>query len=421
MDVTDQPRCKRSSAWSSLGGHGLSRIVVGLAVALAMVATSPVHAQSPRQHPILSSAFQQAADTASGSRLTVGNRFGFLENGVQALPRMLALIGNAQHELWLTTMLFNNDSAGKQVSDALIGAAQRGVRVRVIADGRLASWRITRRLRRGGCFVERYNPYWDIGGRTGRQHQKIVVADLSAAIVGGMNIADEYLFGTGNDDYYKDTAVEVRGFGAAEVARRFLELWTELDPLDTGAQNYLALAGVWTQPQQVHQGDLGTGRYIVQHSDLGDDAIRAYYKMCFDVASSHIVWHVNNVRPAGEVLDGLRDAARRGVRVVILTNSKKAYMRRNGRLAGWFQYWAVRLIYQRRLRGTGIEVWESPVAIHSKALSVDGVMASVGSYNFSDHSDQNLESNMICYDPQIIAAVEAMFVRDLRRSQRADP
>lgn len=57
--------------------------------------------------------------------------------------------------------------------------------------------------------------------------------------------------------------------------------------------------------------------------------------------------------------------------------------------------------------------------VHSKALVVDGVMASVGSYNLGSKSaDTKLESTLVVYDPAAVAEVEAMLLRDLANSTR---
>ena len=68
---------------------------------------------------------------------------------------------------------------------------------------------------------------------------------------------------------------------------------------------------------------------------------------------------------------------------------------------------------------TGIEVWESRVPIHSKVMTVDGVMASVGSYNFSTTSQKNRESTYLVYDPLLVRDAEFLIEFDLLRSTRA--
>jgi phosphatidylserine/phosphatidylglycerophosphate/cardiolipin synthase-like enzyme len=128
---------------------------------------------------------------------------------------------------------------------------------------------------------------------------------------------------------------------------------------------------------------------------------------------------VNNLQPVEPILSELKGAGLRGVRVVVLTNSKLAYQRRNGKLIGFFQNWFNNEFYQDKLRSPGIELWELDWPIHSKALTIDGVMASIGSYNFGRSSiAENTEQVVATYDPAVIAAVEAMFDVDLARATR---
>ena len=53
-----------------------------------------------------------------------------------------------------------------------------------------------------------------------------------------------------------------------------------------------------------------------------------------------------------------------------------------------------------------------------KALTVDGVMASVGSYNFSSNSDTNMESTIVTHDPDLVRDVETMLEADRLTSTR---
>ena len=68
---------------------------------------------------------------------------------------------------------------------------------------------------------------------------------------------------------------------------------------------------------------------------------------------------------------------------------------------------------------TAIEVWESDVPIHSKVMTIDGVMASIGSYNFSTTSQKNMELTVEVHDPTLVSEVEQMIERDLQQATRA--
>lgn len=370
-------------------------------------------------HPLLSAPVQAWADGLPGGPLTAGNRFQLLENGVRSFPQKLALVGGAAREVFFTSMIAKWDVTGRQLGQAFGDAVRRGVRVRCILDGQRAERRFVRELRARGVEVALYNPWFDFGGREQRFHQKLLVADLRAAVCGGMNASDAYHLADGQNDRYKDTDLRVEGDAAAAMSLVFLRQWLELVPGDQDARDLLARAPTWG-PLPVSGGPgarAGCARFLVQESDRGSTAIRDYYVRCFREARRQVLWHVNNVIPTRELTDALKAAVGRGVRVVVLTNSARANARRQGRILGWFQSLFQRL-QLRRLRGSGIEVWEQDVPLHSKALTVDGVLASIGSYNYSTSSEKHLEATCVVYDPALVTEVEAMFDRDLRAARR---
>ncbi|GIW70864.1 MAG: cardiolipin synthase B [Planctomycetota bacterium] len=367
-------------------------------------------------HPILTPGFQAETDRRSHSRLTEGNRFELLENGVAALPRMKDLIRGARASVLITSMILADDAAGNEIARELIAAAGRGVDVRCLLDGLLADPRVVQRLRRGGCRVALYNHLFDFR-RTGRQHQKMLVADFTRAISSGMNLAEEYLFATGRDHRFKDTAVLAEGPAAADMARGFFEAWLDLVPGDLAAQAYLGQLQDALAQLPPAAGPGGLARFINQESGAGEDHLTDYYVRVLDAARRQVLWHVNNVTPSQRLFEAAHRAARRGVRVVLVTNSARAFIARNG-ITGWFQHWVAAVLQRMLFFGTGIEIWELDTPLHSNAMTVDGVMASIGSYNFSVSSEKNFESTLVIYDPALVRAVEQMFQRDLGRARR---
>ncbi len=242
-----------------------------------------------------------------------------------------------------------------------------------------------------------------------------------------MNIGDAYSLGDGLKDRYHDVDLYVEGYGAGEIARRFLELYTSLDPGDAGAATLLANIGAHTQqpappvpaPAGGMAGWAGHGRTLVNEPDIGREYLTDYYLRAFAAARHQIVWHINNPEPVDPILGALKAAGARGVRVVVVTNSRAAYMARQGAVIGFFQDLWIRMIYRRKLRAPGIEVWEMDTPLHSKALTVDGVLASIGSYNLGESSiARNTEQVLITHDPAAVLAVEQMFDRDLARARR---
>lgn len=321
------------------------------------------------------------------------------------------------------TMAWKDDRTGRAFADALVRRARAGVAVRAVVDGRLADKDIVNTLRGGGVRVARYNArflFFGGGSRSGHMHEKVVCADLRRAVVGGMNVGDEYALGDGTNGRYHDVDIYVEGDAASEVALRFLELYTALEPGDADAAALLAaLRAAAAQAVAPAPGRDGYARHIVNEPDLGREGVTDYYVRVIRAAKLQVVWAVNNLIPVDPLATELEAAARRGTRVVIVTNSKKAYQRKMGKLAGFFVYHGLKALFQRRVRAPGIEIYEVDVPIHSKAFTVDGVVASIGSYNLGRSSvRKNTEQVLVTYDPATVRAVEEMFDRDLARARR---
>src|SRR5262245_54324383 len=118
-----------------------------------------------------------------------GNRIELIESGEARLVLLLELIGGAERSIKMLMYMFNPDSAGKAVRDALIAAARRGIEVRLLIDGfgSSAGADFFASLDESGAEHYVFNPSY---GRSYllRNHQKLVVIDEETAIVGGANI-----------------------------------------------------------------------------------------------------------------------------------------------------------------------------------------------------------------------------------------
>ena len=66
---------------------------------------------------------------------TTGNQIKLLRNGTEYFPELEDAIANAQHEIYLQTYIYQTDSVGIRIGNALKLAALRGVVVNVLLDG----------------------------------------------------------------------------------------------------------------------------------------------------------------------------------------------------------------------------------------------------------------------------------------------
>lgn len=125
-------------------------------------------------------------------RFTSGNDVRLFHSGEGLFGAMIERIDAAQRDVALETYIFCSDGTGQAVSEALMRAARRGVRVRVITDG-IGSPHLELFDAWPAAGIEHrvYNPH--IFGRFGfsRTHRKLAVIDDRYAFCGGINIVDD--------------------------------------------------------------------------------------------------------------------------------------------------------------------------------------------------------------------------------------
>jgi putative cardiolipin synthase len=215
-------------------------LIVGAVLWVSGCASLPVDYERT-----VSQAFQDTGDTrlARSGRAELQahagqNAFRPLPDGVDALLARLHLAESAERSLDLMYYKWNNDIAGKHLADALLRAADRGVRVRVLLDdaGTAVDDNNLMALEgHGGLEIRLFNPIASRGTRllemvtsfgrlNRRMHNKAFIADNQRAILGGRNIGDEY-FEAHGDGNFKDLDVVLAGPIVPEVSKAFDQYW----------------------------------------------------------------------------------------------------------------------------------------------------------------------------------------------------
>ena len=154
-----------------------------------------------------------------------GNRLTLLDTGPRCLDALVALIDGARASLRVLYYIYADDASGRRVRDALVRAAERGVRVALIVDGfgSDVDADFFAGLEAAGASVCRFS------ARLGRRfllrnHQKLALADAEGEgariIVGGFNVEDDY-FGTPAQQAWRDLGLLVEGPAASRLAGYF--------------------------------------------------------------------------------------------------------------------------------------------------------------------------------------------------------
>lgn len=141
-----------------------------------------------------------------------GHRIEVLTRGSARLQRLLQLLGEAKNSITIIMYIFVDDEAGSQICEALVAAARRGVKVRLIIDSfgssKLSDAFHEPLAQAGGeiCFFSR-----KIGSSyLIRNHQKLILIDDRVAMTGGFNLEQGYLSDKG-DEIWLDLGFVIEG------------------------------------------------------------------------------------------------------------------------------------------------------------------------------------------------------------------
>ncbi|TDG11901.1 phospholipase D family protein [Seongchinamella unica] len=399
--------------------------------------------------------------------------FHLLNTYDEAYDWRIALIDSAHESIELETFLWMPDFSGAAFVGHLLAAADRGVRVRLLLDDSYTS-REDQMLRHldahPGIDLRLYNPYAyrvpDTAGRAlvnagdfnrvnHRMHNKTLIIDGWAVIVGGRNLADEY-FGHHPQYNFRDMEVLAMGESVAQVSQHFDRFWnsgwsipigqllkaesSEEDLQQLRAQ-LEAVAGpvrVSTEPElaarwQAVTKDAVSGAALFLSDDPATDDPTAQaekpdqlarkLRQAIDSANSELIAISAYLVPTPELETSLAAAVDRGVRVRLLTNS----MRSNNHLSAYAAYDG----HVRQLLESGVELHEvradardrerymrGPVVdkklgLHAKFMLVDDDRVFIGSSNLDPRSLKiNTEVGLMIHSTELNSRLRSAIADD---------
>ncbi len=199
-----------------------------------------------------SAALPDPENTRLGARFDAAARlqgghsgYRILSVGVDGFLVRSQLIDAAQRTLDLQYFIFRGDETGRLITDALLRAADRGVRVRVLVDDGdtvAGDEQIIALDGHPNVEVRIFNPFayrghnklrraWEFMLHASRldyrMHNKLLVADNAVALIGGRNIGNQY-FQLDPDSQFADDDVFAAGPIAAQLSTTFDEFWNSV-------------------------------------------------------------------------------------------------------------------------------------------------------------------------------------------------
>jgi cardiolipin synthase len=303
-----------------------------------------------------------------------GNEITLLATGKKACEALVDLIEHARKSIDISTYILGNDETGAAVLAALTRKAGQGVYVRLLLDA-LGSFRVSKRtlapfLAAGGHYAF-FMPmmHMPFRGRANlRNHRKIMIADGVAAIIGGMNIARDYMGMTASTQRWHDLSFLVKGPVLGDLHHVFHSDWQFAAKRKTAHEDFLvpALAGATATLELVPSGPDVAG------DPLYESVVTALFK------ARDRLWIVTPYFiPDEMLLKAICIAAKRGVDVRIVVPRVS-----NHPLAD-----LVRRSYLREAQESGVKICNfTPGMMHAKAILVDGALGIVGSMNMDMRS-----------------------------------
>ena len=446
-----------------VSGYGARPLLVTvLILILAACSYAKPPAQEGLLHELATGITAEHGPEASGFRL--------LDDSYNALLARLALIDSAVSSLDIQTYLWYPDNTGRIILERAIQAANRGVHVRLIVDDLLTIGQdqlIYEINQRSNIEVRLFNPWKDRstlarGGEmvaelerlNTRMHDKLLIADSNAAVVGGRNIGDHY-FGLSHDYNFHD--LDLLGFG--HIAQQSNEMfdhfwnsewvvsavnldvepdpefarqaWVELQAKNRAAEE-LKEFGVevrdWSEVTEKLASELHIGKSLLVYDETIDNTIAQNVadKMFGFMALAQRELLITNayIIPGQSSIDFLKSLTDRGVKVRILTNSLASHdVPVNSHYRDWRDDFilAGAELYELRADAAIQSLVDVPpvkgefVGLHTKSVVVDREYVFIGSMNFDPRSfNINTEAGAFVHSPGLAAELAGVMERDMQ-------
>lgn len=214
----------------------------------AACATLPPGLDAPKP---VSTALAQPETTTLGTRLgALANKhpgesgFHLLVDGTDSFAMRVSIAAKAARTLDVQYFVLQQDTTGQLLLAALLDAADRGVRVRLLLDDELGidgDATIRSLAAHANIEIRVFNPYVSRqefaflrgveqllqGGRLNyRMHNKLFIGDNAVAVAGGRNVGDEY-FQASTTREFGDIDLAVVGPMVRQLSQSFDEFWND--------------------------------------------------------------------------------------------------------------------------------------------------------------------------------------------------
>ena len=328
--------------------------------------------------------------------------------GDQFYQSLIEDIDQSHMSICVESYIFHSDHTGERVIQALLRAARRGVRIRVLVDGvgSFPPWNLRRHFKSTTAAFRVFKPVGFFSalksGFHRRNHRKLILIDDTVAYTGGMNIGDELSREIRGARRWRDNMMRVEDGDFYLLKQSFEEIWSYagkksfgLMPRSRISKKYLNRLSPFSQ----HCPDIF---FLSNHSRALRRAQRQLLVQLIKRARDRIYIGSAYFIPARSILWLLRRKSAQGVDVRIITAGKSDV---------WLARQAGRSTYSRLLKH-GIRIFEFPDRMYHAKMTIIDDRFMIGSTNMDYRSFlHNLEVDAwVCRKDTVQAAVEQWHV-----------
>jgi cardiolipin synthase len=326
-----------------------------------------------------------------------GHYIELLKSGESFFIAVEKIIDEAKHFIHFQTYIIDEDETGVRIFNALIRAANRGVRTYLLLDAfgtKYLSKELIDNIEKSGILFRFFSPTLTTKGfkLSLRLHSKVVMADGEVAVIGGMNFANRYSGYTGQKEWL-DFAVLIKGPECVHILSIIKKLWNKTF-ISKGERSREVI-----QTPAYYQEDI---KIKVQQNNWYRRKIEILrsYRNAFKSAQARMIIFASYFLPGRNERRLLRNASMRGVDITIVLAAESD--------APMFER-ATHFLYDFILRNK-IKIYEYlPSNLHAKVAVVDGKWSTVGSYNMNHLSDYaSIEINVDILDEDFAGYFEGI-------------
>ena len=331
------------------------------------------------------------------------NSISIFHEGMTKFYRLIGDIKKAEKYIYMEYYLMHDDKLGNIIMDLLAEKARAGVEVKVLYDG-IGNYKngpgFRRKLNNAGGEARVFLPPRGIRINY-RNHRKIAVIDGVIGYVGGLNIGDEYVSEKKRFGFWRDSHIRIEGSAVYDLQLRFIMDWnfTKGDKMELEQRHFPAVSDNGNVDMQI----------VSSGPDTRWDSIFYGYFRLVTEADKNIYIESPYFAPDDGLLEALKTAAISGVDVRIIIPAKPDH----------FFVHSCSLNYMGELLEAGVRCYEYTKGfIHSKVMTMDGKVVSVGTANMDIRSYKlNFEVNAFIYNEDVTAEFERQFMADIKDSR----